>query len=229
MGWFKDAISFIAHLDDHLKQMIVEHGAWIYGILFAIVFGETGFIILPFLPGDSLLFAAGVLSHPENGNLNPLILFPLFIGAALLGDNVNYFVGNKLGRRLFNNDNSKLFKKSHLDSTHAFLEKHGPKAIILARFVPIVRTFMPFVAGMGDMEYPRFIRFSVIGAFIWVTVCYLGGYMFGSIPIVKKNFEYAILLIVLVTILPIGIEIIRHKKGKKGKDDKPEVVPESVA
>lgn len=215
MDFLKNSLDFFLHLDEHLKQMIIQHGPWIYAILFAIVFAETGLVIMPFLPGDSLLFTAGVLSHPEIGGLNLWLVCAIFIVAALAGDNLNYFIGSQLGHRVFKSESSRFFKKSHLAKSHAFMEKHGPKAIILARFVPIVRTFMPFVAGMSDMTYLRFLRFSIIGALIWVGVCVGAGFLFGKIPAVQENFELVILAIVGLTIIPIAIEVARHKMSEK--------------
>lgn len=226
MEWLRDLAETFLHLDEHLKELIRDHGAWVYGILFAIVFAETGLVIFPFLPGDSLLFTAGVLSHSEIGGLNVWTCAFVFVAAALLGDNVNYFIGRSFGRKLFRNPSSKVFKAEHLAKTRAFMERHGPKALIIARFVPIVRTFMPFVAGMGEMEYAKFIKFSVVAALIWVLVCLGAGYAFGNIPVVKENFEIAILSIIAVTLIPVVVEFWRHRKA--GKAGKGEIVVETV-
>ncbi|KAA0237055.1 MAG: DedA family protein, partial [Armatimonadetes bacterium] len=185
-------IDLFLNLDTHLEGVIAQYGPWVYGILFAIVFMETGLVVTPFLPGDTLLFAAGIFSQPEGG-LNLWLVALTFLFAALAGDNVNYQIGRLLGRRLFRNENSRVFKRSHLDRTHAFFERYGGKTIIIARFVPIVRTFTPFVAGMGAMTFSRFIVYSVAGALLWVVVCVGAGYLFGRIPVVRDNFAVAVL------------------------------------
>lgn len=208
-------LDFFLHLDDHLGRLIEQYGPWVYLILFVVVFCETGFVVTPFLPGDTLLFAAGIFAHPDNGGLNVWLLYLVFAVAALCGDNVNYQVGRLLGRKLFNKPNSRFFKRQNLDKTHEFLERHGPKAIILARFVPIVRTFMPFVAGMGTMTFARFIGYSIAGALLWVLVCVTAGYLFGNIPVVKENFAVAVIGLVAVSLLPIAVEWIRHRRKIK--------------
>lgn len=183
-----------------------------------IVFCETGLVIMPFLPGDSLLFATGILSHPDQKKLNVLLVMPTFIGAALLGDNLNYWIGRKLGPKLFRNEKSRWLKKENLQKTHDFFEKYGGRTIIIARFVPFVRTFAPFVAGMGAMTYARFLAYSIAGALIWVGVCVGGGYLFGGIPLVRDNFSLAILAVVVATVIPVAVEIIRHRaKARKTK------------
>lgn len=205
-------LDFFLHLDDHLGRLIEQYGPWIYLILFLVVFCETGLVVTPFLPGDTLLFAAGIFAHEDNGGLNIWLLYLVFAGAALCGDNVNYQVGRLLGRKLFNKPKSRFFKRENLDKTHEFLERHGPKAIILARFVPIVRTFMPFVAGMGTMTFSRFIGYSIAGALFWVLVCVTAGYLFGNIPVVKENFAIAVLGLVAVSLIPIFVEWTRHRR-----------------
>jgi membrane-associated protein len=187
----------------------------VYAFLFAIVFCETGLVFLPILPGDTLLFAAGALSGSDGLNLG--LLFPLFIVAAFCGDNVNYWVGRKFGRKLFSREDSKFFKKSNLEKTEHFFEKHGPKAVIIARFVPIVRTFAPFVSGMGHMHYARFLTYSVIGAVLWVGLGVMAGHLFGGIPFVKKNFELVVLAIVVLSLLPVLIEYLNHRKAAKAE------------
>lgn len=204
-------IDLFLNLDTHLEGVIAQYGPWVYGILFAIVFMETGLVVTPFLPGDTLLFAAGIFSQPEGG-LNLWLVALTFLFAALAGDNVNYQIGRLLGRRLFRNENSRVFKRSHLDRTHAFFERYGGKTIILARFVPIVRTFTPFVAGMGAMTFSRFIVYSVSGALLWVVVCVGAGYLFGRIPVVRDNFAVAVLGIIGVSLIPAAIEFIRHRR-----------------
>jgi membrane-associated protein len=208
-------LDLFLHLDKHMGRLIEQYGPWTYGILFLIVFLETGFVVTPFLPGDSLLFAAGIFAYGDTGRLNLWLLYLIFFSAALAGDNVNYQVGRLLGRKLFRNPKSKFFKRENLDKTHTFMERYGPKAIILARFVPIVRTFTPFVAGMGAMTFSRFIGYSVLGAVLWVGVCVTAGYWFGQIPVVRENFTIAILAIVTVTVIPIVVEALRHRARAK--------------
>ena len=208
-------IDFFLHLDQHLREIVTNYGTWTYLILFAIVFAETGLVLFPFLPGDSLLFGAGVLSQQDVG-LNVGLLFGVFTSAAILGDSTNYIIGKYFGRRLFRNPKSKVFKHENLDKTHEFFEKYGANTIIFARFVPIIRTFAPFVAGLGAMEYRKFILYSVSGSILWVGVCLYAGYFFGQIPWVRDNFTVAVLIIVVATVIPAAIEIIRHRlKSKK--------------
>ena len=205
-------VDFFRHFDVWLQNTVAQYGTATYAILFFIVFAETGLVILPFLPGDSLLFAVGAFAARPDAKLNPVLLYPLFIGAALLGDNVNYLIGRNLGRKLFRKD-SKVLQEKHLVQTEEFLKEHGPKAIIMARFVPIVRTFAPFVAGMGNMHYRQFLAYSVVGAVLWVSVCVTAGHFLGQLPIVKKNFEVFVLLIIVVSILPAIFEIMKHRKN----------------
>lgn len=215
-------IEFLRDLPRIMESGIATYGFWIYGILWMIVFCETGLVFMPFLPGDSLLFTAGVLAHQDSG-LNVWILFLIFVSAALCGDNVNYFVGRYFGERLFNKPKSKIFNQHNLDKTHDFMEKHGPKAIIIARFVPFIRTFLPFVAGMGRMDYKKFLAWSVAGALIWVSVCVFAGYFFGQLPFVKDNFETVIFLLIGFTLIPVVIEVYRHRmKAKKAARFDPE-------
>jgi membrane-associated protein len=190
-------IDLFLHLDEHLANIIEQYGAWTYGILFMVIFMETGFVVTPFLPGDSLLFAAGTFA--ALGSMNVWLLMLLLIIAAIAGDTVNYWIGHYLGDRAYN---IKWIKKEYLDRTHAFFEKHGGKTIFLARFVPIVRTFAPFVAGMGRMSYGYFFSYNVFGGIVWVLVFTLLGYFFGNIPFVKKNFELVILAIIFVSVVP---------------------------
>ncbi|WP_018152319.1 DedA family protein [Leeia oryzae] len=204
-------IDFILHIDVHLQALFAQYGLWIYGILFAIVFCETGLIVTPFLPGDSLLFAAGALT--VGSGMSPHLLVLLLILAALSGDNVNYLVGRKLGMTLFSNPDSRIFRRDYLDRTHAFFAKHGGKTIIAARFVPIIRTYVPFTAGAGGLRYRRFIGFSVLGATLWVTLLVYAGYLFGNLPWVRSNFTTLILAIIAVSFLPMVLEYIRHKRA----------------
>lgn len=200
-----------------LELFVQNHGTWIYGLLFLIVFCETGLVVLPLLPGDSLLFTAGVLAGNVNNNLDVGLIIVLLIIAALLGDNTNYFIGKFLAKK---GEGAKLFgiftiKKEYIDKTHSFYEKHGSFAIIVARFVPIVRTFAPFVAGVGSMKYSRYITFCIIGAILWVTVITLAGYFLGNIPWVQHNFEKIVLGIVLVSVLPVLFGVIKNILGSK--------------
>lgn len=198
---------------DFVNDLIRDYGPGVYGLLFAIIFCETGLVIAPFLPGDSLLFALGVFCHGNSEySLHFGLLFFLLAGAAFLGDNVNYQVGRIFGEKLFRNESSRFFKRSYLAKTQDFFEKHGGKTLVLARFVPIVRTFAPFVAGMGKMEFHRFLAFSATGGVIWVGVCLTGGYLFGQIPVVQQNFEVAMLAVVIVSIVPTTLKILSARK-----------------
>ena len=209
----QNALQYLLHIDKHIAELIAQFGTQAYGILFLIVFAETGLIVTPFLPGDTLLFAAGLFCRPDQaGSLNYGIMFAVFVLAALCGDNVNYWVGRKLGPRLFSNENSKVFKRSNLEKTQHFFDKHGKKTIILARFVPIVRTFSPFVAGMGKMPYREFLLFSVIGALLWVGIFLTGGYFLGRLPIVQENFAVAMIVMAVLTFLPMAYEVWKAKQ-----------------
>lgn len=207
-------VDFILHIDVHLQALFAQYGLWVYFILGLIIFSETGLIVAPFLPGDSLLFAAGALT--VGSVLNPVLLCVVLICAALLGDNVNYWVGRKLGMKLFSDPNSKIFRRDYLNRTHAFFEKHGGKTIIAARFVPIIRTYVPFTAGAGALPYRRFLSFSFIGAVVWVVTLVYAGVFFGGLPWVKKNFTVLVLGIVAVSFIPMLIEVLRHRFAKKG-------------
>ncbi len=203
-------IGIFLHLDKHLNIVIQNYGVWTYLIIFVIVFCETGLVITPLLPGDSLLFAAG--SFAGMGMMDIRLLFLLLCGAAILGDSVNYYIGRRMGPKVFQNNNSRIFKKEYLDKTHRFYEKYGGKTIILARFIPIVRTFAPFVAGVGTMSYSRFALFNITGGIAWVAIFVFGGYYFGGLPIVKQNFSVVILAIIFISILPGIVEFIRHRR-----------------
>jgi len=225
MDLLKSILDFILHLDVHLIAMIEDYGLWIYGILFLIIFVETGLVIMPLLPGDSLLFAAGTFcagfknEAGESAHLNIWIVLGLLIVAAILGDGLNYFFGKKIGLKVlkWKIRGRQLVKQKYIDQTHAFYEKHGPKTIIIARFVPIVRTFAPFVAGIGEMSYAKFLKFNIIGGVSWVLGLTLMGYFFGNLTIVQENFEIVIFGIIGLSILPMIIEIIRAKrKARKG-------------
>jgi membrane-associated protein len=210
-------VDFILHIDDHLFELTAQYGAWVYGIIFLIVFAETGLVVTPLLPGDSLLFAAGALCGAEL--LNPWIMAVTLLTAAIIGDAVNYSVGRSFGPKIFSatDQTSKLHRllnREHLAKAHAFFEKHGGKAIVIARFVPIVRTFVPFVAGAGYMSYPAFAAYNVVGAFLWVGSCFGLGYLFGNIPIVKQNFSLVAIIIIIVSLLPMVWEVIKARRGK---------------
>lgn len=206
-------LDFVLHLDKHLANVVNTYQGWTYAILFAIIFCETGLVVTPFLPGDSLLFAVGLVAHA--GKLNVFAVSALLALAALCGDNVNYYIGRTFGEKLFRNERSRIFKRENLDRTHAFFEKYGGRAIILARFVPVVRTFCPFVAGMGKMTYARFLSFSVCGAFLWVGVCVFAGYFFAGVPVVKENFSIAALAVVAISLVPMALEYGKHRRARK--------------
>lgn len=210
----KKLIDFILHIDAHLSEIIRDYGVWTYGILFLIIFAETGLVVMPLLPGDSLLFAAGALAALSDSGMNVhLMAFLLFV-AAVLGDSLNYWIGNKIGPAVFHREDSIWLRKKHLQRAHAFFEKYGGRAIILARFVPIVRTFVPFVAGIGAMTYKRFFAFNVVGGFVWIYAFTYLGYFFGNLPVVKKNFGLVVLGIIAVSVLPVLIEAYRAWREK---------------
>jgi membrane-associated protein len=202
---------FILHIDEQLANIIALFGSWTYVILFVVIFAETGLVIIPFLPGDSLLFAIGALAG--GGFLNVWTAYVVMVVAAILGDTVNYWVGHHVGARVFSRENSRLFNKAYLEKTREFYEKHGSRTIILARFLPIIRTFAPFVAGVGRMHYNTFLLYNVVGAFIWVTSLTFAGYFFGGLPLVKENFEYVILGIIALSLLPMVVEYFKYKRG----------------
>ena len=212
MEYIRHLAQLFLHIDKYLATVIQNCGAWSYGLLFVIVFAETGLVVTPFLPGDSLLFAAGAFAAV--GSLNIAWLFMALACAAILGDSANYAIGKKIGQRAFQNPDSRIFKKEYLDRTHAFYEKYGGKTIIFARFVPIVRTFAPFVAGVGKMTYPKFLLYNVTGGLLWVGLCVFAGYFFGNAPVIKEHFSLAILAIIILSILPGIIEVMRHRKPK---------------
>lgn len=207
-------IDIFLHLDQYLNQWATEMGAWLYALLFAIVFAETGLVVTPFLPGDSLLFAVGALSATEGSPIDPWLVSALLIVAAILGDAVNYAIGARVGPKVFTRG-SRFFKQEHLARTQRFYEKHGGKTIILARFVPIVRTFAPFVAGIGQMSYARFAMFNVVGAVVWVVLFVALGHAFGNLPVVKRNFQYVILAIIVLSVLPIVFEWWRARRESR--------------
>ncbi len=205
---FSKTIDFILHIDKYLDIILQDYGTYVYLILFLIIFVETGLVIMPFLPGDSLLFIAGAFA--ANGSMNVLLLFLSLSLAAIIGDSFNYFIGKKIGNRVTNN---RWVKKEYIEKTQNFYDKHGGKTIVLARFVPIVRTFAPFVAGIGKMDYTKFLGFNVFGGIIWVGLFIFGGYFFGGMKIVQDNLSIFLLLIIFLSIVPVIVEIIRNRKN----------------
>ena len=212
MDLLADLLSFFLHLDQHLAIMSSQYGGWIYAILFLIVFCETGLVVTPFLPGDSLLFAAGALAAIPDSELNIHAIFLLLTVAAILGDTVNYAAGHYFGEKVFSAD-ARILKREYLNRTHQFFERHGGKTIVIARFVPIIRTFAPFVAGAGSMTYRHFLFYNVTGGVAWTASFLYGGYFFGNLPFVKQNFTLVILAIIILSILPGVIEYWRHRRA----------------
>ena len=213
MKWFFKLIDFILHLDKYINILIQDFGVWTYLILFLIIFCETGLVVTPFLPGDSLLFAAGAFA--ARGSLDLIWLFIVLSAAAVLGDTVNYWIGHFIGPKIFQKENVRFLKKEYLDRTLQFYEKYGGETIIIARFIPIIRTFAPFVAGIGKMTYWKFISYNIIGGIGWVAIFVFGGYFFGNIPFVKNHFTIIIFAIIIISILPGVIEFIRMKRQNK--------------
>lgn len=219
-------LDFFLHLDVHLNTVIASYGIWVYGILFLIIFAETGFVVTPFLPGDSLLFAAGAFA--ATGSLHLSGLFILLSVAAILGDSLNYWVGRSLGPRVFK-ENVRFLKKEYLTRTETFYEKHGGKTIVIARFMPIIRTFAPFIAGVGKMRYRSFITYNIFGGILWIGLFIFGGYFFGNIPAVKENFEYVIIGIIIVSLAPGLIHYIKNKLTARAKAQNVAVEPMTQA
>ncbi len=205
-------IDIILHLDIHLASLAAEYGVWLYGILFLVIFCETGLVVTPFLPGDSLLFAAGSLCAISE--LSVYVVVPLLIAAAVIGDSTNYWIGRGFGLQLFKNKDSRIFKQKYLDQTEQFYQKHGVKTVVLARFMPIIRTFAPFVAGIGRMNYQRFLSFSVLGSILWIGSFTFGGFFFGNIPFFKKNFTLVIVAIMVISLMPGIISYVQQKRAK---------------
>jgi membrane-associated protein len=214
-------IDLFLHLDKHLNSLIQDYGLWTYLILFIVIFCETGLVVTPLLPGDSLLFAAGAFA--ASGVLNPFWLFGLLAIAAVAGDTVNYWIGNWVGPKIFHQEEVRFLKKEYLIRTHEFYERHGGKTIIIARFIPIIRTFAPFVAGIGQMTYFRFISYNVIGGITWIALFVYGGYFFGNLPVVKRNFTLVIMAIIFISILPGIIEFFRQR-GQAATNNRSKVV-----
>ncbi|CAL93539.1 DedA family protein [Azoarcus olearius] len=205
-------IDLFLHLDRHLAELLADYGSWIYAILFLIVFCETGLVVMPFLPGDSLLFMAGALA--AGGGMDPAVLIGVLFVAAVLGDSLNYTIGRRFGQRISQWPDSRFFNRKALERTHAFYERHGGKTIVIARFMPIIRTFAPFVAGMGQMEYRRFIAFNVLGAALWVGPLIMAGYWFGNLPVVKNNLSIVVLGIIVLSLMPLVIGWLRQQAGR---------------
>jgi membrane-associated protein len=225
MEYLKWAFDLFLHLDVHLKDVVENYGIWTYAILFLVIFCETGLVVTPFLPGDSLLFAAGTLG--SIGGLNPHYLFLLLGIAAILGDTANYWIGAYIGPKAFSGQ-YRLLKKEHLDRTHRFYEKHGGKTIILARFIPIIRTFAPFVAGVGAMSYGRFLLYNIMGGLAWVAMFVYGGYFFAEVPFVKKNFSLVVVAIVFVSVLPVVYEFSRARCARPMPTDNDAAIPDQA-
>ena len=218
MEFLLQAVDYFRHIDAHLAELLRDYGGWTYAILFLIIFCETGLVVTPILPGDSLLFAAGAVvatanSQPGEPALNIFFLWLLLMAAAVIGDSVNYQIGRWLGLRVFKDD-ARIMKTEYLRRTEAFYAKHGGKTIILARFIPIVRTYAPFVAGASRMDYPRFLSFNIIGGVVWITLFLFAGYFFGNIPFIQKNFEYVVIVIVLLSVVPVIMEWLKHRREK---------------
>jgi membrane-associated protein len=211
MDFLRQLIDIFLHLDHHLAQIIEQFGAGSYLILFLIIFAETGLVVTPFLPGDSLLFAAGTFA--ALGSFDLWLLLVLLIAAAVIGDSVNYWIGARIGERAFSG-RMRFLKQEHLERTRAFYARHGGKTIVLARFIPIIRTFAPFVAGVGRMHYPRFLAYNVAGAVLWVSLFVLGGYFFGNIPAVRSNFTLVILAIIALSVVPVIVELLRGRRSE---------------
>jgi len=209
-------VDFILHIDKHLAEIVNQYQSWTYLILFIIVFCETGLVVTPFLPGDSLLFAAGTIAALDGNPLNVYTIAGLLMVAAIVGDNTNYFIGKLLGHKVYEKD-YKLIKRKYLDKTHSFYEKHGGKTLVIARFMPIIRTFAPFVAGVGEMSYRRFITFCLIGNILWVNAFTFAGYAFGNVPVIKRNFTLVIFFIIFISLLPTLIAVAKQLLAKRKK------------
>ncbi|ANF88503.1 DedA family protein [Pseudomonas sp. M5A4_2d] len=213
-------LDLILHLDVYLDMLVRNYGVWIYAILFLVIFCETGLVVMPFLPGDSLLFIAGAVA--AGGGMDPILLGGLLMLAAILGDSTNYVIGRTAGERLFSNPNSKIFRRDYLQKTHDFYDKHGGKTVTLARFLPILRTFAPFVAGIAKMPYPRFFGFSVFGTILWVGGLVTLGYFFGNVPFIKKNLSLLVVFIILLSLVPMIIGVFRSRFGRNSSEAKPQ-------
>jgi membrane-associated protein len=227
LNLIRDFINFVLHMDEQLPVIVNSIGGWTYVALFVVIFIETGVVVMPFLPGDSLLFAAGATAALPNSGLNTLLLWFLMAIAAILGDTANYWIGHSVGPKVFTTG-SRWFKKEYLDRTHAFYEKHGGKTILLARFIPIIRTFAPFVAGIGEMRYGYFLSYNVVGGILWTGLFLWAGHFFGSLPFVQKNFELVIFAIIFISFIPAVLEFVKGRTNKPGKTTKPSKVETNV-
>lgn len=208
-------LDLILHLDAYLDLLVTNYGPWIYAILFAVIFCETGLVVMPFLPGDSLLFIAGAVA--AGGGMDPVLLAGLLMAAAILGDSTNYLIGRTAGERLFNNPNSKIFRRDYLQRTQEFYERHGGKTVTMARFLPILRTFAPFVAGIAHMHYPRFLGFSVAGSLLWVGGLVTLGYFFGNVPFIKQHLSLMVVGIIILSLVPMIVGLLRTRLGRAAK------------
>ncbi|ANY90166.1 MULTISPECIES: DedA family protein [Pseudomonas] len=208
-------LDLILHLDAYLDLLVTNYGPWIYAILFAVIFCETGLVVMPFLPGDSLLFIAGAVA--AGGGMDPVLLAGLLMAAAILGDSTNYVIGRTTGERLFRNPNSKIFRRDYLQRTHDFYERHGGKTVTMARFLPILRTFAPFVAGIAHMHYPRFLAFSVTGSLLWVGGLVTLGYFFGNVPVIKQHLSLMVVGIIILSLVPMILGLLRGRLGRTAK------------
>jgi Uncharacterized membrane-associated protein len=213
MSWIKKLIDVILHLDRYLNVIIQSYGNWTYALIFIIIFCETGLVVTPFLPGDSILFATGALA--ANGTMKLITLFLVFYSAAVIGDTVNYHIGKKIGNKIFEKDNLKYINKDYLKKAHVFYEKHGSMTIVVGRFVPIIRTFVPFIAGVGEMKYSKFIVYNMLGGLMWVALFLFGGFFFGNLPIVKDNFSYVLIAIIFISLLPGVFVFIKEKRNNQ--------------
>ena len=220
-------VDYLLHIDTHLDMLLLNYGGWFYAVLFLVLFAETGLVVTPFLPGDSLLFAAGALVARGQG-IGIGWVFLILCAAAIIGDSVNYWIGHTIGPRLLKNENSKVLKKEYLDRTHAFFTRYGGKTIVLARFVPFVRTFAPFLAGVGEMDYVHFITYNVVGGVVWVGLFLFGGYLFGGIPFVANNLVLVLAAVVVITTIPIVFEYLRQRGIAKRVDAKAKADAEAV-
>ncbi|HMV46298.1 MAG TPA: DedA family protein [Blastocatellia bacterium] len=211
MELLKNFLDLILHIDKHLVELVSQYQSWTYGILFLIIFCETGLVVMPLLPGDSLLFAVGAIA--SKGDLNVFLVVALLSIAAIIGDTVNYWIGKVIGPRVFNSESSRWLNRKHLERTHEFYEKYGGKTIIIARFMPIIRTFAPFVAGIGKMSYGKFLLYNVVGGILWIALFTYAGYFFGEIPVVKRNFTLVIFAIIIISVMPAVIEFLRARRA----------------
>ena len=228
MEQIRQLLEWVLHFDRHLDALVAQFGPWIYGLMFVVIFCETGLVVTPFLPGDSLLFALGALAALPDGLSLPVLIVLLTV-AAILGDSVNYWIGSLLGPRIFRGEKIRFLNPKHLERTHQFYERYGGKTIILARFVPIVRTFAPFVAGMGRMTYRKFMMFNVVGGIVWIVLFLVGGYAFGNMPIVKGNFTRVIMGIIVVSLLPAAFEFYREWRRSRHVAPAAESTPGAAA